>query len=161
MQKESLSKSLANRLREVYTEGKWVTGTNVKEQIMNTSWQDAIQSIHGLNSIAKLTFHLNYYIVGVTQVFEGGTLDIRDKYSFDAPPITSEQDWKDRVKKFSEDADKFILLVENMSETQLFENFVVEKYGTYHRNIDVQIEHAYYHLGQILLIKKMLKNSES
>ncbi|MCH2196362.1 DUF1572 family protein [Kordia sp.] len=161
MQKENPSKSLANRLREVYTEGKWVTGTNVKEQIMNTSWQDAVKSIHGLNSIAALTFHLHYYIAGVTQVLEGGTLDIKDKYSFDAPPITSEQDWKDRIDLYNNSIMKFISLVENMSEAQLFENFVLEKYGTYHRNIDVQIEHAYYHLGQILLIKKMIGNSES
>ena len=43
-----------------------------------------------------------------------------------------------------------------MSEEKLDEAFVDEKYGTYHRNIDGMIEHCYYHLGQIVLIKKML-----
>lgn len=161
MQLENLAKNLANRLREVYTEGKWVTGTNVKDEIEHTSWEDAVKSIHGLNSIAALTFHLNYYIEGVSQVFEGGTLDIKDQFSFDAPPIASQQDWKDRIARYTKNIEKFIRLVENMSEAQLSENFVMEKYGSYHRNIDVQIEHAYYHLGQIILIKKMLKNSES
>lgn len=158
MQKENLSKSLANRIREVYTEGKWVTGTNVKAQIMNTSWEDATKSIHGLNSIAALTFHLNYYIKGVTQVLEGGSLDIKDKYSFDAPAITSKKAWEARIEAFVRDTEHFITLVEQLSEEQLYKNFVLEKYGTYYRNIDVQIEHAYYHLGQILLIKKMIKN---
>jgi len=159
MQKESLAKNLANRLREVYTEGKWVAGTNIKEEIRNVSWKDATRSIHGVNSIAALTFHLNYYIQGVTQVLEGGSLDIRDQYSFDAPLISSKRDWDDRVLDCTKNVEKFISLVETMPDTQLFENFVLEKYGTYHRNIDVQIEHAYYHLGQIVLIKKMMKNS--
>ncbi|KAB8155193.1 DUF1572 domain-containing protein [Kordia sp. TARA_039_SRF] len=156
MSQKNLAKNLANRLREVYTEGKWVTGTNIKEEIQDVSWQDAIQTVHNLNSIAALTFHLHYYIAGVLQVLEGGTLDIKDKYSFDAPPITSQEDWENRIQKFTEDTEKFISLVENMSENQLFESFVVEKYGTYYRNIDVQIEHAYYHLGQLVLIKKMI-----
>ena len=39
------------------------------------------------------------------------------------------------------------------------ENFVDEKYGTFQRNIEAMIEHSYYHLGQIVLIKKMLLQS--
>jgi len=34
-------------------------------------------------SIAALTFHINYYVAGVLNVFQGGKLEIRDKYSFD------------------------------------------------------------------------------
>ncbi|WP_420572678.1 DUF1572 domain-containing protein [Kordia sp.] len=157
MKQENLAKNLADRLREIFTEGKWVTGTNVRDEIMNVSWENAVKSIHGLNSVAKLTFHLHYYIAGVAKVLEGGTLDISDKYSFDAPVITSHQDWQDRIDLFCKDAERFILLVENMTETQLSDDFVVAKYGTYQRNIDVMIEHAYYHLGQIVLIKKMMQ----
>ena len=43
-----------------------------------------------------------------------------------------------------------------MPEGQLKENFVDEKYGSYLRNIDGMIEHCYYHLGQIVLIKKII-----
>ena len=34
--------------------------------------------------------------------------------------------------------------------------FFDEKYGTYLRNIEGVIEHSYYHLGQISLLKKMI-----
>ena len=149
------TESLANRLREVLTEGKWITGTNYKEQITDMDWQDAIKSIDDLNSIAKLTFHIHYYIVGVAKVLEGGPLDISDKFSFDAPLIKTENDWKDLVNNFCDDSEKFIRIIEEMPEEKLLEDFVEEKYGNYHRNIDVMIEHCYYHLGQILLIKKL------
>jgi hypothetical protein len=45
-----------------------------------------------------------------------------------------------------------------MPEEKLNQVFVDEKYGTYQRNIDAMIEHAYYHLGQIVLIKKMIND---
>ena len=56
-------------------------------------------------------------------------------------------------------AEKFASQVEQMSDEKLGEVFVDEKYGNYHRNIDVIVEHSYYHLGQIVLIKKMLLSS--
>jgi hypothetical protein len=43
-----------------------------------------------------------------------------------------------------------------MPNDKLDSVFVYEKYGSYRRNIDAIIEHAYYHLGQIVLIKKMI-----
>lgn len=153
----NLAKSLSDRLKEVLTEGKWVTGTNFKSQIINLGWQDAIKKIENLNSIADLTFHINYYVAGVSKVLEGGPLEIKDQFSFDSPSIQSAEDWENLVNKFCIDAEKFIQLVERMKEEKLLSDFVDEKYGTYYRNIDVMIEHTYYHLGQVLLIKKLIK----
>ncbi len=58
------------------------------------TWVQATQKIGTLNTIAALTFHVNYYLAGILKVFRGGELEIRDKYSFDIPPIDSEADWK-------------------------------------------------------------------
>ena len=44
----------------------------------------------------------------------------------------------------------------DITDEKLEEIFVNEKYGTYKRNIEGMIEHCYYHLGQISLIKKMI-----
>ncbi|MEM8848348.1 MAG: DinB family protein [Bacteroidota bacterium] len=148
---------LANRLKEVLTEGKWVIGTNFKAQIEDLDWKEATQKMHGLNTIADLTFHTSYYIAGVANVLDGGNLEIRDKYSFEYPPVESEQDWKNLVNKFCADAERLIQLVEKLPEEKLQETFVDEKYGIYLRNIDVIIEHSYYHFGQVVLLRKMIK----
>jgi len=153
-----LNEYLTNRLKEVFTEGKWVVGTNFKEQIFDLDWNYAIQKVDDFNTIADLTFHIHYYIAGVTKVLEGGSLDIKDKFSFDSPPIKSKEDWRNLVDRFCSDSEKFIRLVENMSDEKLLSNFVDERYGTYYRNIDVMIEHTYYHLGQTILIKKRIKH---
>jgi len=148
--------AIANRLREVLLNGKWVANTNFKEQILSVSWEQAIQKVGNLNTIALLTFHINYYLGGLLNVFAGGNLEIKDKYSFDLPEIRSEKDWIKLVNDFLSNSEMFAKQVEQMDESMLDQPFVNEKYGSYLRNIEGVIEHSYYHLGQVSLIKKMI-----
>lgn len=155
-----MNKYLANRLREVLLDGKWIANTNLKEQITSISWEQAIVRVENLNTIALLTFHVNYYLKGVLNVFEGGNLEIKDKFSFDMSEITSETDWINLVNEFVSNAEKFVNHVEKMDDNLLTQPFVKEEYGSYSRNIEAQIEHSYYHLGQILLIKKLIMRKQ-
>ncbi|MEJ5961440.1 DinB family protein [Pedobacter immunditicola] len=150
------SLSTASRLREVLLDGHWIANTNYKEQLLSTNWEQATQKMGNLNTIAALTFHINYYLVGLLNVFNGGKLEISDKYSFDLPIIQSETDWNELVNNFLSNAENFINKVEQMPDDRLDQTFVDEKYGTYLRNIEGVIEHSYYHLGQVSLIKKMI-----
>lgn len=152
---------IANRLQEVLLDGHWIANTNYKEQIESVTLEQAVQQIGDLNTIAALTFHVNYYLAGILNVFNGEPLEIRDKYSFDLPPITSEQDWKNLKDEFLSNASTFVHHVKNMPDSKLDEGFVDEKYGTYLRNIEGVIEHSYYHLGQITLLNKMMKKTNS
>lgn len=83
---------IANRLREVLLNGQWIANTNFKEQILSLNWKQATQKVGELNTIAAITFHINYYLKGLLHVFNGGELKISDKYSFDIPEIHSEID---------------------------------------------------------------------
>lgn len=149
---------LANRFRDVILNGTWIANTNYKDQLQGLDWQIAVKPVQNLNTIAVLAQHIHYYIKGVKEVFEGGELTIKDYLSFDFPPITSQEQWDKFLTIFWRDAETFADLVAQLSETQLSEYFVDEKYSTYLRNVDSMIEHSYYHLGQIVLIKKMLTN---
>ncbi len=151
----------ANRLREVLLNGHWIANTNYREQLISINWEQAIQKISSLNSIAVLTFHINYYLEGLLNVFQGGKLEISDKYSFDLPEIKSENDWNKLVSDFLNNAEQFANHIEQMEDTMFDKAFVDEKYGTYLRNIEGVIEHSYYHLGQVSLIKKMILNNQS
>ena len=150
------SSALAHRTREVLLNGKWIAYTNFKEQITGLSHQEATHRIGHLNSIALLTFHINYYLKGLIRVFDGGQLDIKDQYSFDLPEINNDTEWNMLTDDFLQNAELFAQKVEQMSETDLNGPFVDERYGTYARNIEAVIEHSYYHLGQVVLIRKMM-----
>ena len=150
------AKQLANRFREVMLDGVWIANTNYRDQLSTLTWEEANTKIGSLNTIALLTFHINYYIEGVTKVLEGGPLEIKDQYSFDAPVRSSQRDWEILVERLWNNSEKFANLIEAMPDTKLEEIFIDKKYGDYKRNIDAIIEHNYYHLGQIVLIKKMM-----
>lgn len=150
------AQQLAERFREVILSGTWIANTNFKHQLSNITWEQAITKIGDLNTIAKIAFHIDYYVGGVLNVLEGGALEIRDKYSFDCPPITSQKDWEQLLQQMWDNAEKFAKEVEQLSDQQLEAVFVHEKYGNYHTNIDAMIEHSYYHLGQVVLIRKMM-----
>ena len=157
----TLSKQIAKQIREVLLDGTWVA-TNYKAQLSDVGWEQATAKVENLNTIVALAFHIDYYIAGLIKVFQVGHLDIKDKYSYDAPPITSQRDWQHRLQKLFDDAEIFANLVEQMSEETLMAPFVEEKYGNNYINIQALIEHCYYHLGQIVLIKKLLNaNSKS
>lgn len=147
---------VANRFREVILNGTWIANTNYKDQLVVLDWKIATAELSGLNAIAVLAQHIHYYINGMKNVFQGGALDIKDKYSFNFVPIQSQNEWEVFLSKFWNDSEEFAFLIEQMEEEKLGYVFVEEKYGTYLRNIDAMIEHSYYHLGQIVLIKKIL-----
>jgi len=150
------NKYLANRLREVYLSGTWIANTNYMHQLQQTDWQLALRKLGDHNSIAALTFHINYYLEGILAVTRGEPLSIRDIYSFDMPELQSEVDWQQRIATLQHNAETLAAKIDAMTDAELDAPFVKEQYGTWYRNLEGLIEHGYYHLGQIALIRKLL-----
>ena len=148
--------TLATRLREVLLNGRWIANTNYKEQILSITWQQAIKKVDSLNTIASLTYHINYYLAGLLNAFKNEKIEISDKFSFDIPQISSEEDWAKLVTEFLDNSEKFANQVEQMDDWIVDQPFIDAVYGNNLRNIEGVIEHSYYHLGQISLIKKMI-----
>lgn len=151
----NLPQQLAKHFRDVHFGGNW-TSVNLKDTLAGVTHEQATTAVHSLNTIAALVYHVNYYVRAISKVLQGGPLDAHDKYSFDLPPIRSEADWENLVTQTWADAEAFGRLVEALPESKLEETFSEAKYGTYHRNLLGVIEHTHYHLGQIVLIKKLL-----
>ena len=151
----NLTHQLAKHFRDVFFGGNW-TSSNLKDHLSGVTWEQATTKVYSFNTIAILVYHIGYYISAVTKVLQGGPLDAKDKYSFDLPPIRSQEDWEALLNKTWSDAETFAHLVEELPDTKLEETFCDEKYGNYYRNILGIIEHTHYHLGQIVLIKKIL-----
>jgi hypothetical protein len=151
----NLPQQLAKHFRDVHFGGNW-TSVNLKESLAGITWQQAATKVYSFNTIAALVYHINYYVSAVLKVLQGGPLEAKDKYSFDYPAIESKEDWERLLDKTWADAENFASIVEQLPESKLDEIFEDEKYGSYYRNIQGIIEHTHYHLGQIVLIKKIL-----
>ncbi len=154
----NVTEQLAKHFREFYFGGNW-TAVNLKDTLADVDWQIATKQIAPFHSIATLVFHINYYITAVSKVLNGGPLDAKDKFSFDSPPIQSHDEWESIKEKTWRDAESFANQIEQIPDDLLWKNFTDEKYGNYCRNIQGIIEHCHYHLGQIVLLKKILMSA--
>lgn len=150
-----LTHYIARHLRDVHFGGNW-TDVCLKDKLADVTWQQATRSVGSFHTIAALVYHMNYFVSATLHVLQGGPLDASEKISFDHPPITSQQDWDQLLHKTWSDAENLARAIEQMPDSQLWENFIDEKYGNYYRCLHGPIEHCHYHLGQIALIKTML-----
>jgi hypothetical protein len=151
----SITAQIARQLREVHFGENW-SASNLKEILDNVNWQQANTRIYSFNTITALVYHMNYYVVAVSGVLEGQPLRASDQYAFDHPAVTGPEDWNALRDKTWKDAEHLASLIEKLPENILGENFSDPKYGNYFRNIYGVIEHIYYHMGQIVLIKKLV-----
>ncbi|HQQ93772.1 MAG TPA: DUF1572 domain-containing protein [Bacteroidia bacterium] len=147
---------LAKHLREVHFGGNW-TSSNFRDQLKGLHWQKALKSVYGLNSIALLFFHSTYYVRVLAEVLNGKKLEAKDEWSFQLPDIASEKDWENLVQSAWANAEEAAAMLEKMDDARLAEDFTDKKYGSYFRNISGTVEHLHYHLGQIVLIRKILE----
>src|SRR4051794_40287433 len=150
-----LTHHMAKQFRELYFGGNW-TGVDLKATLENVTWKQATTQAHKFNTIAALVYHIDYYVRAVTGVLTGQTLGAHDRDSFNSPPIQSQEDWVALLKEAWSSAETFANAVEALPPAMLEKDFFQNKYGTYFRNISGVIEHTHYHLGQIVLIKKII-----
>jgi hypothetical protein len=151
----SISSQIAKHFRDIHFGGNWTT-SNFKDQLADVTWEQANIQIHDLNTIATLVFHSYYYVNIVLKVMQGGPLVGNDKLSFTHPPVHSQADWEAFLNNAWTEVETFAKLIELLPDEQLSADFSDPKYGNYYRNIHGIIEHSHYHLGQIVLIKKII-----
>lgn len=150
----TITAEIARHLREVYFGKNW-TWVNIRQHTADLDWKQAVAKVGSLNTIVALVYHIDYYVCAITRVLEGKPIAANDKFSFDHPEISSQEDWQMLLNKSWENATHLASLIEAFPDNRLGEIFVDEKYGTHYRNFQGLLEHTHYHLGQIVLVKKL------
>lgn len=152
-----ITHQIANHFHDVFFGGNW-TSSNFSELTKDISWEEAISRDSGTNNIATLTFHIGYYLHVISDVLHDKPITSKDELSFLPPTISSDKDWNKLRSETLSLAKSCSRLISDLNDSIWNENFSDPKYGTYYRNISGIIEHTHYHLGQIALIKKIIRN---
>lgn len=150
---------LAGELRAVFFNGNW-TASNLRSQVQDISLDEATARLGQHHSILALVYHIAYYVRAILGVLQGGPLDARDRYSFDHPEIKTAEEWEAFLEAVWKDADQLADCVAQLPAAKLDALFVEEKYGDIRKNLRGLIEHTYYHLGQVALLKKLLRTGD-
>lgn len=153
------SEHIAKHLREVYFGGTW-TAASVKEKLSGVTWEMATTEAGSLHTIARLVFHINYYIRTAIAVLSDEPTHSADSVSFDCPPISSSEAWERLLDQTWREVEELAGQIERLPDSALNDWFVDEESGTMYRCLHGRIEHAYYHLGQISMLKSLLEDKK-
>ncbi len=152
----TLSQHIAQHLFDVHEGDNW-TDVNLKTTLKDITWQqaEAVTSA-SKNSIAALVHHIGFYTNVVQQRLEGTDPPINDKNGFDHLEIKNDDDWKDLVEECFRTSADLVSYLQNYPDDKLFVP-VMENKSTAYKSLHGLIEHAHYHLGQIVLIKHLVQ----
>lgn len=149
------SQQLSKHIHQLYFGGSWTTAS-LQSVLKDVTWKESTTKIKGVNTIATLVYHINYFVHEVGNVLEGQPLNSKDQLSFAHPPIRNAEEWESFLKGVWSDGKRFSRLINELPDEVLINDFVDAKYGSYFRNLLGILEHGHYHLGQIGIIKKLV-----
>ncbi|MCF6402548.1 DinB family protein [Chitinophaga filiformis] len=138
-------------------EGENWTDVNIMDSLKDVTVQEAtLKTKASPNTIAALVNHLIYWNRVMIQRINGIRVTIPDVNGFDVPGLTSEQDWTNLKKELVASAYELAEAIKKVNESRLPEPIVADHSSTY-RNLQGTVEHLHYHLGQIVILKKLIK----
>jgi len=143
-------------IREVYEGNNW-TGVSIADVINDVNWQQAQQKTIGSpNTIASLLHHLYYWNGIIQQRMNGENPSVPETNGFDVGEFNSESDWGILKEKTQQSFMQLAEAVKNFPEEKLSETYATGK-SAYYKNFQGIVEHAHYHLGQMVIIKNLLQ----
>jgi hypothetical protein len=150
-----LTNDIARHIREIHFGDNW-TDSAMQDVLKDVTWQQAIaKPIPDTNSIAELVFHMNFYLDYVHRNFKNEFLKFEQADTFKAPTIQSEADWLALLQKTWDDAEAFAQTVAQIPDDDLH-IVIPPRHNSFYKNAHGVVEHNHYHLGQIVLLKKLL-----
>lgn len=109
------------------------------------------------NSIWQIVNHISFWRELVTRrINEKAAIDT-DETGHDAPPVTDQQEWEKTLLRFNRSFEKLHAAILQFDETLLFDE--LDGKGSYYYNITGCIQHDAFHLGQIMMLKRVAQET--
>ena len=89
---------------------------------------------------------------------QGTAVQINDANGYDHPPLNTEVDWQNLKSDNIQSAHELASAIRQFDEAKLLEP-ILPNYSTAYKNLQGSVEHVHYHLGQIVILKKLIRNT--
>lgn len=153
---EKITEIIADHITSVFEGGNW-TEVNLKDTLEDVDYRQATTVTKAtFNTIAALVHHLTFYNNVVISRLGGYDPEITEANGFDMPPVRNEFDWEQLKSNCEHSFAELAETVRNIPEEKLCEP-TIHGNATYYKTLHGISEHAHYHLGQIILLKKMAR----
>jgi uncharacterized damage-inducible protein DinB len=150
------AKLVAQHLLDVYKGNNW-TEVNIADTLKDVTLSEAIIVTEASsNTIAALVHHLAFWNRAMTARLKGLEMKIPEDNGYCTPELKTEADWQrirnDNLASATERAET----ISNIDKERLFQPIVPGRSSIY-KNVQGMVEHIHYHLGQIVILKKLIR----
>ncbi len=154
-----ITEALANDLTAI-VEGESWSDPDLKNVLADVSFIEAISlTAASPNNIASIVYHLNFYNDILFDRLNGRLTTVNSANGFDMPPLKNEEEWQALKALNMSSAKKLTEFIKTLPDEFLFVKLPGQN-NTPYQDIHGVAEHAAYHLGQIVILKKLLRSGK-
>lgn len=153
-----LNEQFTNQLRQLYEKGAWF-GDTYQEKLQDVTSEQAFRQPHpGVHSIAELVAHVIFWRMPVIKKLKGEkdyVASVDDPANWPPLDTLKAKGWSALLKDFDDSQKQLLKLLANADE-----KFFESEYSPGNSMAYVTegiIQHDIYHLGQLGLVKRMLR----
>jgi uncharacterized damage-inducible protein DinB len=151
----SESKRVSNLYQSIYNGNPWLEVT-LAHTLENVTAEQAYRKINpNLNTIWEIVNHLIQWRRNILRRMQGETVTTPDHNYFVPILDSSEASWEQSLQSLGKSQELWDAFFEDFDD-QDFEKIYVNNGHTYYEHIHGIIQHDVYHLGQIVILKKLL-----
>ena len=151
------TEQIAQHLVEVHEGGNW-TEVDLHTTLADVTYKEAVtQTPASLNTIAALLHHLTFWNRVMIRRIHGIVVPDAPDNGFAMKPLTDEAAWQALQADNQQSVTELAAAIRSVPEARLPEAIVPGQSSTY-KNLQGTVEHVHYHLGQIVLLKKLIRH---
>lgn len=151
-----IAEQISRHLLDVYAGENW-TEVNLQSTIDDLTYQEASElTPASINTISGLLHHLHYWNEVMAQRIAGVRVKIEPSNGFNNEPLESEAQWINLKQACFKSAEQLATAIRGLSEAQL-QAPILEDYPTAYKSLQGSVEHVHYHLGQIVILKNLIR----
>ena len=147
---------IAQHLLDVYEGNNW-TDVCLAGVLKDVTLQEATALTSASpNTLASILHHLAFWNRVMVQRIKGDYVHINEQNGFNLPPLQTEEDWVQLQVDGNVSAHQLAIAILNFDDSKLQEPLTSGGASAY-KNMQGAVEHVHYHLGQMMILKKLVK----
>lgn len=152
----NISALIAQHIIDVHEGNNW-TEVNLIATLEGISYEEASQvTAASVNTIAGLVQHLTFWNDVMIQRIAGHHVYIPDSNGYDNSPLADAESWQALVESCLASGRRLAATIAGIEVSRL-EEPILTGASTAYKSLQGSVEHVHYHLGQIVILKQLIR----
>lgn len=152
----NIAELIAEHLLDVYAGQNW-TEVNLQFTLGDISYEEASQlTPASANTIAGLLHHLNFWNQVMTDRIRGIRAAIPESNGFENTPLEDVEQWQSLQIACFKSGKALAEVIRKLTAEEL-QQPILPGYPTAYKSLQGCVEHVHYHVGQIVILKQLIR----